>query len=82
MIPVCYYIGKCSNCPNNDKLGWATDSTFMCCACHDILEYYDTRHGPDKITDPITGKYKQENVIIEYVELENKHEIPEEIYCC
>ena len=65
MVLVCYYPGKCVNCPNSDKLGWNIDSTFMCCACHDILEYCDTRHGPEKITDQ-----QEESIIFEYIATE------------
>ena len=80
MVLVCYYPGKCVNCPNTNKLGWNIDSTFMCCACHDILEYSDTRHGEDKITNQ-----PKESIVLQYIppdelNMEEQFELPGEIF--
>lgn len=80
MTLVCYYPGKCSKCSNDGKLGWTIDTTFMCCACHDILECSDTRHGLDKITDQ-----PEDSIILQYIppdELnkEEQYELPDEIF--
>jgi hypothetical protein len=73
MTLVCYYRGSCEECNQYNVYGWTLDSKFMCCACHDYLEFYDTRHGPN--SNLITT-----DCIIESIPVEEQTEIPEEIF--
>ena len=72
MALVCYYRGACQECSQINVYGWTLNSKFMCCACHDCLDYSDTRHGPHE--------YLISQCIIESISNEEQTEIPEEIF--
>jgi hypothetical protein len=74
MSLVCYYRGSCEECNQYNVYGWTLDSKFMCCACHDYLEYCDTRHAPSNTHVNPT------DCIVEYIKVEEQIEIPEELF--